>query len=506
MPHFTSDLNATATPLPHFWEECLGSGHAPLALRADWQTQVKRCRDELGTKRIRFHGLLSGRMGTLLIHKDRPLYSFHNVDAAYDAMLDLRVRPVVELSFMPQALASGGKTVMQYADNVTPPKDWDLWDTLISKLATHWVDRYGIDEASRWPIEVWNEPNLEAFYTGKLDDYQQLYEHTSRTIKGVDARLQVGGPVTAKNEWLHQFVGHCERNDLPLDFLSTHIYPTDAKGSAGDDTISQLAGSHLGVLKEKAQAAHNAAKGRPVYYTEWSSSSNPRDELHDEPFAAAYLVYAILNNVGLVDMYSWWTFSDIFEENWFPSQVFQGGFGLLTIYNTPKPAFAAFRLLHALGDELLPCEGGHETAACWVTRSADEVTVMLVNVALPRHDIATQSVKVTLKGCREPSGVYVRRIDDEHANPKRLWKEMGEPRYLKERQVAMLDDAGRPQGRPLACDFDKSSGTLEFSLDLPPLSVALVTVVIEPGEVTSEAVPPVAELPGANAPPPEKQS
>ena len=158
-----------------------------------------------------------------------------------------------------------------------------------------------------------------------------------------------------------------------------------------------------------------------------------------------------------------------------------GRLRLLTIYNTPKPSFAAFRLLHALGDELLPCDGDHETAACWVTRSADQINVMLVNVALPRHDIATQTVKLTLKNCREPNGVYVRRVDDEHANPKRLWKEMGEPRYLKESQVAMLDDAGRPQGRPLAAAFDKGSGTLELSLDLPPQAVALVTVVIEAG-------------------------
>ena len=236
-------------------------------------------------------------------------------------------------------------------------------------------------------MEVWNEPNLEAFYTGKIDDYFDLYERTSRAVKGVDARLQVGGPVTAKNAWLDEFVGHCERNGLPLDFLSTHIYPTDAKGSAGDDTVGQLAGSHLGILKEKAQEAHAAAKGRPVYYTEWSSSSNPRDELHDEPFAAAYLVYAILNNVGLVDMYSWWTFSDIFEENYFPSQVFQGGFGLLTIYNTPKPVVR----------RLPPAARARRRAACRATATTrrppagsrgrpTQINVMLVNVALPRHE------------------------------------------------------------------------------------------------------------------------
>ena len=506
MPHFTCDLGRPSQPLAPVWNECLGSGHAPLTLRGDWQDQLRRCRTELGLRHVRFHGLMSERMGTFIIHKDKPLYSFHNLDKTYDAMLAMGVRPVVELSFMPPALASGGKTVMAYRDNVTPPKDWDQWDTLVKKLAKHWVDRYGIDEVARWPIEVWNEPNLEAFYTGKFEDYATLYEHTARAVKEVDARLTVGGPVTAKNEWLDRFVSHCEDKKLPLDFLSTHIYPTDAKGSEGDDTLTQLAQSHRGILREKAEEAHAAAKGRPVWYTEWSSSSNPRDPLHDETFAAAYAVKAILDNSGLVKAYSWWTFSDIFEENYFPSAVFQGGFGLLTIYGTPKPVYAAYRLMASLGDELLTTDGEHATVARWVTRGPQKIAVMLSNVALPRHDIEAQTVTLTLNNCPAPLGVYVQRVDPEHTNPKRLWEELGSPRYLDESQVMLLDDAGRPAARPLEHAYDKQSRTFEAKVTLPPQSVALVTVATGiTDEGGPDALPAVAELPGANAPAPKEK-
>ena len=46
---------------------------------------------------------------------------------------------------------------------------------------------------------------------------------------------------------------------------------------------------------------------------------------------------------GLVQGYSYWTFSDIFEENYFASLPFHGGFGLLNIHGIPKPAYRAFQ-------------------------------------------------------------------------------------------------------------------------------------------------------------------
>ena len=64
MMSFAGDLMGSSTALPHFWEHTVGSGHATLGLRADWQAQLKRTHDELGMKHVRFHGLLSDDMGT----------------------------------------------------------------------------------------------------------------------------------------------------------------------------------------------------------------------------------------------------------------------------------------------------------------------------------------------------------------------------------------------------------------------------------------------------------
>src|SRR5687768_14097168 len=274
---FHADLHEEAGTLNHFWENTVGSCHAPLALRSDWQAQLKRCHTELGFQYVRFHGLLSDDVGVLTIQQDRPLYSFFNADQIIDFLLSIGMRPFVELSFMPLAFASGKKTVFHYRGNVTPPRNYDDWSELIFKLVKHWVDRYGAREVREWFFEVWNEPNLKAFWTGTRKDYFKLYRHTARAIKGVDAALKVGGPATARDEWIAEFVDFCDRQDLPADFISTHHYPTDALVTPGTDTERQLASSRRSVMRQWAQDTKQRARGRPVYYTEWNASSNPRD-------------------------------------------------------------------------------------------------------------------------------------------------------------------------------------------------------------------------------------
>src|ERR1700722_14732105 len=148
--HFRFRLSAPSEPLPHVWEHTVGSGHAPLALRADWQAQLRRCHDELGFQHVRFHALLSDEIGTLTCQDEKPLYSFFNADKIIDFLLSIGMRPFVELSFMPEALASGTTTVFSYRANVTPPKNYDQWATLIQKLLAHWVARYGIAEVRQW--------------------------------------------------------------------------------------------------------------------------------------------------------------------------------------------------------------------------------------------------------------------------------------------------------------------------------------------------------------------
>ncbi|HEY2350468.1 MAG TPA: hypothetical protein VGH64_15725, partial [Puia sp.] len=260
---FSVNLEGSSVSFPHFWEHTIGSGHATLALRSDWQRQLWRCSRELGFKHVRFHAILSDDLGILKKENGRLVYSFFNADQIYDFLLSIGMKPFVELSFMPEALASGQKTVFNYRANVTQPKDYTDWIKFIEILITHWIERYGLDEIKQWFFEVWNEPNLTAFWTGKQMDYFNLYKHTVTTIKKIDAGLKVGGPATAKNAWIKEFVHYCNEVKIPFDFISTHQYPTDAFGNPGDNTIQQLAASKRSILRKETENVKKQSGEKP---------------------------------------------------------------------------------------------------------------------------------------------------------------------------------------------------------------------------------------------------
>src|SRR6266576_1352727 len=379
---FVCNLLGNPSPLPHFWEYCVGSDHAPVALRADWRQQLRRCHDELGFRRVRFHGLLSDDVGTLIREKSQLIYSFFNADQIFDFLISIGMHPFVELS------------------------------------------------------------------------------------------LSVGGPATAKNEWIEDFRDFCERKKVPLDFISTHHYPTDAFGKPDDDTETQLSKSRRGALRDQALDARRNAGDLPLYYTEWNSSSNPFDTLHDQPYAAAFVVKSVMDVAGVVDAYSFWTFSDIFEENHLSSTPFHGGFGLLNVHGIAKPTYRAFQLLHRLGTKQLLVDGLHETVNVWVIRNDDKLNVLMTNHALPGHSIETEHISMRLLNASKPRAAWIERVDEDHANPQQAWREIGAPDYLSEEEVERLMAASeivRKQQR-----FRYKDPSISFEINLPPHSVASV--------------------------------
>ncbi len=475
---FPCDLNGPTTPLRHPWRHCVGSCHAPTALRADWQQQLSRARYELGFRHVRFHGILSDDMGTLICQDDQFVFSFFNTDRIFDFLLSIGMRPIVELSFMPGTLSSDGNSVFRYRANVTPPKNMADWNLLIGKLVCHWCERYGIDEVSQWPFEVWNEPNLEVFWTGGQAGYFELYRNTWQTIKSVSPRLQVGGPATAQNAWLDAFNAYGNSHACPADFISTHYYPTDAFGQIGADTVTQLEHAPLSVMRDRATQAREAAGQRPLYYTEWNITSNPRDPMHDGAFCAALALRILMSVDDLVDAYSYWVFSDIFEENYLPSVPFHGGFGLINLYGVPKPVYRGLELLLQLGTRQWSVAQRTENVSTWVGASDDDkvTSALFVNVAMPRHTIGTELVQLQLShsGDRHPRAAFVSRIDEQHANPVAAWHAMGDPEYLSSAQVDALHVASAVV--PQAIPFVASDGRTTVDLSLPPDAVCLLRI------------------------------
>jgi xylan 1,4-beta-xylosidase len=383
-----ADLSNESGPVNRMYRVCVGAGRANEGLRGDWQRQLKICHDELGFEFIRFHGLFHDDMGVYSEDaKGNAHYNWQYVDALFDQIVATGMKPFVELSFMPAALASGNQTVFWWHGNITPPKSLDRWAAFMRAFAGHLTERYGADEVKRWRFEVWNEPNLSIFWSGTQAQYFQLYQRTVGAIKGVNPDYQVGGPATAGGGWVGEMIGFCASNQVPVDFISTHAY--NVAGAVDEfGTQGQALGTNLqGVADEIARARdtinHSALTNLELHFTEWSSSYSPRDPVHDDYISAPFILEQIKRAGHKTDSMSYWVFTDIFEEPGVPMKPFHGGFGLLTVEGLRKPSYFAYRYLNELGD--------HELATAddssWVCRDdAGGVQVLFWDLTHPSPD------------------------------------------------------------------------------------------------------------------------
>jgi xylan 1,4-beta-xylosidase len=152
---------------------------------------------------------------------------------------------------------------------------------------------------------------------------------------------------------------------------------------------------------------------------------------------------------------------------------------LLNLHGIAKPVYRAFEVLHRLGNELFVVEGAHETVEVWVARNRNTVTVLLINQAQPRHSIQTELVQVHLTHAPAPRAAYLERIDEDHANPRRGWVDLGEPDHLGRFEVEQLHAASRLVKEPVPWTFE--AGTIGLALDLSPQGVAAISLEFVPG-------------------------
>lgn len=367
------DYNKESGKLNTMFKECIGAGRANEGLRADWQQQLAMTKKECDFKYIRMHGLLSDDMAVYREDsKGNPEYNYQYIDALYDFILSIKMKPFVELGFMPSALASGKETIFWWKGNVTPPKDYKKWEDLIRNLTQHFKERYGDEEVKTWYFEVWNEPNLTpGFWTGTQAEYFKLYEYAARGIKSVNSAYKVGGPATAGAAWVPETIEFCVKNNVPLDFISTHTYGVkqgflDEFGTTGTVLNKDESSISGDVINSRQQILNSAKPKLELHYTEWSSSYTPADPVHDSYHSAAYILQKLKQIGNAANSMSYWVFTDIFEEAGPRFTPFHGGFGLLNTQGIKKPAYFSYSFLNKLGETELQ----NKDASSWVTKNS----------------------------------------------------------------------------------------------------------------------------------------
>jgi xylan 1,4-beta-xylosidase len=467
----TVDPSAQAHPFPHYWEQMFGSGRAILSLRDSYRRDLRDVKSATDFKYLRFHAILNDEVGVYDEDaRGNPIYNFSYVDQIYDGLLENGVRPFVELSFMPQKLAA--KQIVNpfwYKPIISPPKDWTKWGDLISQLGRHLVDRYGINEVSQWYFEVWNEPNID-FWAGdpKESTYYQLYDVAARSLKAVDSRLRVGGPATAQAAWVDRFIRHCAENHVPVDFVSTHVYGNDsAKDVFGSsEVIPRTQMVCRAVRKVHDQVAQSPLSNLPIIWSEYNASYKNETDVTDAVFMGPWIADTIRQCDGLVDTLSYWTFSDVFEEQGVVKEPFYGGFGLVAEDGLPKPSFNAFMLLHRLGNQRL----ANDSDSALVTRRSDgKLVIAIWNLFLPEDAGVPKTVTLAVQGRFGVHRARVYRLDATHGSLLAAYRAMGKPAYPTSQQVAELRQAGQLPPSEL-----KSLVRGRLTLELPPQGLALI--------------------------------
>jgi len=515
----TVNVNSKGEKFDHFWSECVGAGRANEGLRAGWLEQLKQVQKNCGFEYVRFHGLFHEDMFPVLEQNGKTIYNWQYIDDLFDRMLELKVRPFVELAFFPASIAAtNSKTQFWWKANITPDNaKFGQWHDLVQAFTQHCVDRYGIDEVLTWYFEVWNEPNLtRGFWDGKKSQYFELYKQSAIAVKSVDKRLRIGGPATSnfvpdtrfdgevQNDkvseeafttdninslkwhgvWIEAFLEYCKKENLPVDFVSCHPYPTDyaldPKSGKGRGLTRYAQSTKLDLEWLKKEVANSAFPNAEMHLTEWSTSPSSRDAMHDFLPPATFIVKTNLDCIGMVNSLSYWTFTDIFEEKGGASSIFHGGFGMINFQGLVKPSYHAYRMLHQLGDEKL-----YKNDYLFVSRKSADGKIVALAYNYPEEYMSavpagtkklengsSKALDFSLSGLKPGAIFKIEILDKDHGNIYNYWDAMGKPEPPTREQIKVMKDVANSLKTEIIVADDK--GNLSYKHTITPWSLVLI--------------------------------
>lgn len=486
------DLAQARQPVDRFFAQSIGADYPGVTIREANLAQLRIAARELGFRYIRFHDIFHDELGTVKMVDNKLVYDWTKIDYLYDNFLKMGIKPFVELGFTPTAMRTSEQTLFYWKGNTSHPR-LDLWKQLIDAFARHLIDRYGLEEVRSWYFEVWNEPNLDGFWQyADQEAYFALYAVTARTLKAIDPQLRVGGPSTAGAAWVPELMAYAKTTHTPVDFVTTHTYGVDYgyldEEGKMDLQLSQNPDAIIGdVRKVRAEIEASHLPGTPLFFTEWSTSYNPRDLSHDSYVAAPYILSKLKGTQGLVQGMSYWVCSDLFEEPGPPGTPFHGGFGLMTKDGIRKASWFAYKYLNALTGNEIPTDDpqvwaavddGRVHALVWDFQLPDQKgrsNGTFFSQPVPNHPSAPANL--TLKGLK--AGRYsltVQRTGYKTNDAHSLYIGMGSPADLTPAQKEILTRATRDLPEQQQTLTVGTNGTAEIKLTMHSNDIVLVSL------------------------------
>ena len=357
-------------------------GRAYEGLMADVQNQLMEIQKAFNYEYIRFTGIFNEDMHVYFEDDNgNSFYNWNYTDKLIDFLVSIKLKPFINLGYMPEKMASDNKYIFEWKGNISYPRDIDKWNKLVTNFTSHLADRYGIDEVESWYFEIWNNPDLELFWADSKEKYFEFFRNTLNSIKNVSKSIKVGGPSgnsTYKkdyyNIWIRDLYTYLSSNKYNLDFFSTHFYRY--RYNKETDFLSYInkkeSIKNLKNIYDEFQLNFNGKI--ELIVTEWNPGKMYGNYTQDTCYMATNIVYDFINTLNFVPKLAYWSFTDIFEEYGVSQDIFHGGFGLFTINNLKKASYNAFYLINRLGPNII--DKGED----WIiTRDKNKIQILICN-------------------------------------------------------------------------------------------------------------------------------
>jgi len=491
---FKPEWNDAGTTLRHSWEGLGNVDQARWFIRRDMQDQLEEMHKDLNLKHVRAVGLFDDELRvygsdptTWRSSERKPRYNWQIIDYIFDSLLERGINPMITTSFMPSEMSSGTQTCFSTKANVCPPKDYKQWTDLVTKSVKHFSDRYGENLVKTWYFEVWNEPNLDAFWKGAdKQEFFKLYRTTFDAIKSVNPNFRVGGPSTARAEWVGDFIEYGSKNNCLADYIITHVYNNDSENAPlspfdgpQSDKTSQSPNFLSGVVKGTRKVLENAGFKGELHFNEWGRSWFPSDAIRESQNEAAFIVKSMAECSQYADYFAYWCLSDIYDQMGFGSEAFHGNYGMMSLQGLKKPSYKAFQLLGKLGDKQVRANNSNSGVMqnAIATKSKDGYQFLFYAMEKdfqPGNQVKKTRISVELPVSVSADKIVIYQIGNTENNILNNWNEMRKPAYLSKPELAELKKYNELQKTTAKFQIEKlkESRILSFETEIP--GVALV--------------------------------
>ena len=368
----SSDFQRSQKVLSHNFRKvcCVGSGKDILLF--DVQEMLRKMQKDIHFEFVKFHGLLCD---DLMLYDEMadgtPTLSFVLLDKVMDFLLSIDLRPILQLSFMPSKMASiPDKHVFYVNYNTSAPQSMARWTWLVEQVIRHFVHRYSLAEVLRWPVCVWNEPDMSpngSFGIGDDAVFYELYKKTWQTVKSIHPDFFFGTPslqLICEDliDWDYRFLDYCRTHHCLPDFFNIHFYNNSLdtltmnaeEGAIRPDLLKNDENAFSEFIDNVNEISMRYFdKIIPTYLTEWNLTVSHRNPINDTCFKSCYIAKNLLENYDRLDAFGYWSMTDLIGESQPSNALFHGGLGMFTYNGIEKPPYYVYKYLSRLGSTLL---------------------------------------------------------------------------------------------------------------------------------------------------------